>query len=79
MQQTQQTQQQMQHASLSDRKGRCAEVCMDLLAMETARFFSGAGRQGGSGGPLAKGYGGPPTAAALEAMGIRVGKQLAER
>jgi len=60
-----------QHASSSGRTGRCAEVCMDLLSMETTRFFSKGSR--------GQGDGGPPAAAALEAMGIRVGKQLAER
>jgi hypothetical protein len=45
---------------------KCAEVCLDLLAGEAVRFFS------------AKQYG-PAAAAALQAVGFRVGRQLAER
>eukprot|EP00798_Chlamydomonas_sp_ICE-L_P004067 gene4067-14156_t len=45
---------------------RCAEVCMDLLAIEALRTFSEKQR-------------GPAAGAALEAVGVRVGHQLAER
>lgn len=45
---------------------RCAEVCLDLLTIEAARLFTE--RQQG-----------PAAAAALEAIGFRVGRQLAEK
>ena len=64
--QLQQQQQQQQQQASSSGRHRCAEVCMELLALESVRFFTA--RQGG-----------PAAPAALEAMGIRVGKQLAER
>ena len=63
----QQSSTQQPQASTSGRK--CAEVCMDLLAMESVRLFASQGPEAG----------GPPAAASLEAIGIRVGKQLAER
>lgn len=45
---------------------KCAEVCLDLLTAEAVRFFSD------------KQYG-PAAGAALQAVGFRVGRQLAER
>lgn len=45
---------------------RCAEVCLELMCIESVRFFNE--RQSG-----------PAAAAALEAVGFRVGRQLAER
>lgn len=45
---------------------KCAEVCLDLLTTEAVRFFSD------------KQYG-PAAGAALQAVGFRVGRQLAER
>jgi hypothetical protein len=45
---------------------KCAEVCLDLLTSEAVRFFSD------------KQYG-PAAGAALQAVGFRVGRQLAER
>ena len=45
---------------------RCAEVCVELLCFETAKMF--VQREDG-----------PSAAAALEAIGFRVGRQLAER
>lgn len=48
------------------KKRRCAEVCVELLATEAVKHFNE--RQ----------YG-PAAPAALEAIGFRVGRQLAER
>jgi hypothetical protein len=64
----QQQQQQLKPAPQApQRKQRkCAEVCLDLLATEAVCFFS------------ARQYG-PAAPAALEAIGFRVGRQLAER
>jgi hypothetical protein len=45
---------------------RCAEACMESLANEAVRFFS------------EREYG-PAAPAALEAVGYRMGRQLAER
>ncbi len=45
---------------------RCAEVCLELLCAESIRFFT-------------EQQGGPAAAAALEAIGFRLGQQLAER
>ena len=45
---------------------RCAEVCLELLAIESVRMFS-------------EKQTGPTAAASLEAVGVRVGRQLAER
>lgn len=45
---------------------RCAEVCLELLCAESVRFFT-------------EQQGGPAAAAALEAIGFRLGQQLAER
>lgn len=45
---------------------KCAEVCLDLLTAEAVRLFSD------------KQYG-PAAGAALQAVGFRVGRQLAER
>ncbi len=45
---------------------KCAEVCLELLSIEAVQLFSG------------KQYG-PSAAAALQAVGFRVGAQLAER
>lgn len=48
------------------KKKKCAEACLELLSIETVRLF--CERQTG-----------PSAAAALEAVGFRVGRQLAER
>ncbi|KAG2451664.1 hypothetical protein HYH02_003444 [Chlamydomonas schloesseri] len=45
---------------------RCAEVCLELLCAESVRLFHDK-------------QSGPAAAAALEAVGYRVGQQLAER
>ncbi|GLI71679.1 hypothetical protein VaNZ11_016961 [Volvox africanus] len=45
---------------------RCAEVCLELLCVESVRLFH-------------EKQSGPAAAAALEAVGFRVGQQLAER
>ncbi|GFR45946.1 hypothetical protein Agub_g7412 [Astrephomene gubernaculifera] len=45
---------------------RCAEVCLELLCVESVRIFH-------------EKQSGPAAAAALEAVGFRVGQQLAER
>ena len=47
-------------------KKTVAEVCMELLLLESARLLSSQ-------------QAGPSAAAAAEAIGIRVGRQLAER
>ncbi len=57
----------MQQRQIQKPQRKCAEVCMDLLAAECVRLFS------------SQQPGGPTAAAAMEAVGIRVGKQLAER
>mmetsp|Transcript_12857 Transcript_12857/g.30512 ORF Transcript_12857/g.30512 Transcript_12857/m.30512 type:complete len:164 (+) Transcript_12857:86-577(+) len=44
---------------------QCAESCLDLLILEVIRSYNNSGR--------------PPAAAALEAVGFRVGRQLIER
>ncbi|GAX76585.1 hypothetical protein CEUSTIGMA_g4031.t1 [Chlamydomonas eustigma] len=46
-------------------KKRCADVCMELLLLESVHLY--------------KNRGAPAASAALEAIGMRVGKQLAER
>lgn len=51
---------------LPQKKRRCAEVCVELLTIEAVRMFS-------------ERENGPPAAATLEAIGFRVGRQLAER
>uniref|UniRef100_A0A383WPL0 Trafficking protein particle complex subunit 6B n=1 Tax=Tetradesmus obliquus TaxID=3088 RepID=A0A383WPL0_TETOB len=48
------------------RPRKCAEVCMDLLFTEAVQFFS-------------EQHYGPAAGAALQAVGVRVGRQLAER
>lgn len=53
-------------AQLQQKKRRCAEVCVELLIIETVRMFS-------------ERESGPPPPATLEAIGFRVGRQLAER
>ena len=66
-QQSQQLQQQQQPQQQQARqRRRCAEVCNELLNIEAVSFFTQ--RQ----------YG-PAAPAALEAVGFRVGRQLAER
>jgi hypothetical protein len=62
---TQQQQQQQQQMQAQPQR-RCAEVCLDLLTIEAVSLFS------------TKQYG-PTPAAALQAVGFRVGRQLAER
>lgn len=64
--QPQQTQQQQQQQQQVRPQPKCAEVCLDLLTSEAVRFFS------------EKQYG-PAAGAALQAVGFRVGRQLAER
>lgn len=59
-------QQQPQQAQAVRAPPKCAEVCLDLLTSEAVRFFS------------EKQYG-PAAGAALQAVGFRVGRQLAER
>jgi hypothetical protein len=46
-------------------KKRCADVCMELLLLESVHHYKDRGT--------------PAASAALEAIGMRVGKQLAER
>ena len=48
------------------KRRKCAEVCFELLALEALRNFSAQST-------------GPTAAAAMEAVGFRVGRQLAER
>lgn len=48
------------------KRAGCAEVCLELLLLESVRLLSSQQT-------------GPSAAAAFEAIGIRVGKQLAER
>lgn len=52
--------------AMSLKSKECAEVCLELLSMEMARSC----RQRSAG---------PPASAALEAIGVRVGRQLIER
>jgi len=62
----QNSQLQLQQSQQQRSKRRCAEFCVDLLNTEAVKFFSE--RQ----------YG-PAAPAALEAIGYRLGRQLAER
>jgi hypothetical protein len=48
------------------KRRKCAEVCMELLTIEAVRYFTDRDN-------------GPAAAAALEAVGVRVGRLLAER
>ena len=48
------------------KRRKCAEVCMELLTIEAVRYFTDRDN-------------GPAAAAALEAVGFRVGRLLAER
>lgn len=50
----------------SGRKRRCAEVCLELLLLETVRTVTDR-------------MSGPAVGVTLEAIGFRVGAQLAER
>jgi hypothetical protein len=63
-------QQQQQPQQAAQKRRRCAEVCLELLLAEAVRTF-GATEAGLPGGPS--------SCAGLEAVGVRVGRQLAER